>query len=247
MKNSLRLAFTFLIFWLSGCISSSTPIPPSFTPLPLQSTFTPEPTVTATISPTQTSTPIPTPISGCSSYATVQGKINDDIPGYADIISASTSLSGTKITVIFTLREMPNEITVDSNKINTGEVEIAYGVAIDTDDNPKTGIPVFFADSGYGYDIILQALHFKQGSETNMSILDLLSNDIHVWIPKDSKTSNDEFTISSDESGDITVDQVERKLTLSANINGITPDSYLHFFTYLDDGTKVKIDQVCQR
>jgi ABC-type transport system substrate-binding protein len=55
--KSVFLIFIVLTVLLSGCASTSTPVPPTYTPSPIPPTLTPEPTATATAIPSPTSLP----------------------------------------------------------------------------------------------------------------------------------------------------------------------------------------------
>jgi hypothetical protein len=245
MKNEYKsIAICVLVFslFLSGCGSGQL-FGPTITPSPTITntpTSTSTPTPTATFTPTATATSTPTPVPVCNSGATVQGAIDNAIPGYLDILNVSTTLVGNKLTVVFTVRDIPDEIMIDRNSLEKGHSDMAWGVAIDTDNNKDTGEPAMFIRSGYGYDVLLQAFNFKNGSERSGTIQNLFRNKTKVW------KFQANGGISSGASGTITVDQNAKTITLSANIRGITPNSYLHFFTFYND-TKMVIDELCRR
>ncbi len=238
------IAISAIVFslLLSGCGSGQL-FGPTITPSPTITntpTSTPTPTPTATFTPTATATFTPTPAPVCNPNTTVQGTINNDIPGYIDILSVSTTLDGKKLTVAFKVREIPEEITIDKDTLKKGYPELAWGVAIDTDNNPDTGNASFMIDSGYGYDNTLQAFNFKQGSERSGTIQNIFRNKTAVW------TATKDKGIHMNASGSITVDQSTNTITLSGNVKGITADSHLHFFTFSKD-TNLLVDEVCQR
>lgn len=211
---------------------------PTITPSPTP-TSTPTSTPTRTPTPVPTATLTPTPVPVCNPGNVVQGSTDTDLPGYMDIVRVSTTLEAKTLTVVFTLREIPEEITIDRDSLERGRPEIAWGVAVDTDNDPATGGENFLAEGGYGYEYILQAFNFKQGAERKGSIENLFRLETHVW----KVTAQG---ISSVGTGKIDVDTVAKTITLSGNIGGITPESYLHFFSFLQD-TDPLSDQICRR
>jgi hypothetical protein len=90
--------------------STSTAIPASTSTQIPTSTKTPTPTNTATIEPSPTATLAPI----CHLGDTVEGTTDANISiGYVDITKVSTSIKGTRLTVVFTLRELPDQITIN--------------------------------------------------------------------------------------------------------------------------------------
>jgi hypothetical protein len=235
----------FFVLMLSLTLSGCGPgqmLGPTITPSPTNtSTPTSTPTPTATFTPTPTATFTPTPAPVCNPNATVQGAADESLPGYIDLLGVSSKLEGVRLTVVFTVREIPDEFIIDNDNLQKGHAEVAWGVAIDVDKNPDTGQPALFVSSGYGYETVLQAFNFKQGSQRTGDIQNLFRNKTHVWI------FGDDGGMRSGSSGSITVDKEAKTITLmSANITGITPESYLHFFTFHND-TEMAVDELCRR
>lgn len=211
------------------------------TPIPAPTdTETPLPTATATATELPTATDAPKPV--CLPNNTVAGSPDEKIPGYLDIISVSSTLEGTKFTAVFTMRDIPDEITIDSNNMKKGIPELAVGVDIDSDVNEDTGGSNFMFGSGYGYDYALQAFNFKQGNERKGAIEKLLKTKTNIW-----KVSNG--NIKNSGIGKITVDQATKTITLSASIPGIKPESYVHFYTFFNNGEdkEPSVDELCGR
>ena len=200
----------------------------------------PIPTRTLTISNTATAALTPTPVPDCNPNSTAHGTIDNTLPGYIDLLDVTTTLVKTRLTVVFTLREIPEEITIDRNSLEKGEDDIGWGVAIDTDHNTATGEPATDVSSGYGYEAILKAFNFKSGSERTGTIQNLFRNKTEVWKPEGAGWT----TIG--EPGTIVVDPHTKTITLSADISGITPESYLHYFTFYND-TTLSVDELCRR
>jgi len=246
MRNKKDI-ITFLAFCLilSGCAPQMpTPTPfPTYTSLPTHTptitptiTFTPE----ATATPTETPTPLPPPV--CNPGVIVESAENNSLPGYIDILNVSTKLKGSTLTATFTLSWLPTEILIDRNILAYGSPEVGWGVAIDTDNDPTTGGSSFFSKSGYGYEYILQALNYKQGEEYPGDLQTLFSDKTNLW----KSYSDGSFDIIS--TGKIKVNETEGTLTLSANIKGISKNSYLYFFAlYYPSDAKPIIDEICSR
>jgi len=240
------LYIVLIALLLAGCGLSSEQIVETAV-VALAQTQTAAPTLTPTLTPTATSTIVPTltptatatlvPV--CRPGNVVQGAIDSNLLGYINILKVTTSLNGENLTVIFHLRELPDEITINRGS-RVGTPEIAWGVAIDVDNNVDTGFSTYLGNLGYGYDSILQAFNFKQGDEITGSIENLFSYGTFVW------TYSADASISTGASGDIQVDQDEKTITISGDIPGIGDDSYLHFFSYYFSLSE-PINQLCQR
>lgn len=181
----------------------------------------------------------------CKPNNEIQGSSDEDLPDFVDILGVSNTLEGTRLTVVFKLRGIPDEITVDQNTLKLYESEIAWGVDIDTDNNPDTGSPNFVIDDGYGYDSIFQSYNFKQSTERKVGIEKFFQYRTFVW-------NVEKERIRNGVNGKILVDQAEKTITLTASIPDINPDSSLHFYTFYNsvgrEGKKeVLIDELCKR
>ena len=243
MKPKVFLLFLIIISFLLSSCGAGQLLGPTVTPTPT-STNTPSPTPTNTPTPAPTSTPTltPTPVPVCNSDASVQGEVNEDMLEYLDILNVSSILVDSKLTVIFTLREIPDEITINNDNLQKGYPEIAWGIAIDTDNNPDTGQENFLTRSGYGYEYIFQTFNFKIGAEKTGSIQNLFrSSKTYVWKMKE------DHGMSSGATGTFTVNQEEKTITLEAKVKGITVDSYLHFFTFYNNVDEILQDEICER
>jgi hypothetical protein len=247
---SKRSAISFLIVCLviSGCGGGQTTLPtavPSYTPPSsptLPPTSTPEATSTPEVIGTATITPTATPLPICHPGETVESAANGSLPGYVDILNVSTRIKGSNLTAVFSMSWLPDEIGIDRNILGHGSAEIAWGVAIDMDNDPNTGASIPLIDSGYGYEYALQAVNYKQGKEQQGDIQSLFSDKTHVWEYFHDGSSD----INS--AGKITVDKDAATLTISGNIEGISRESYLHFYAvYFPTDTRQLTDEICQR
>lgn len=239
--------FLFFAFLVASC---NTPRTPTITPT---NTLTPEPTATQTPTLTPTSTPSPTatltltpaptalPVSRCSPRATVKDYPEDSLPGYIDIINVSTSLDETYLTVVFTVREIPDEITINDKNVSNGWLEIRWGVAIDTDNNSETGGRVLINGSFFhGVENQIDAENYKKYPELSGPIQNLFLTQVYT---KTLTPNHDSYTKTK---GRIMVNQDEKTISISGNIEGISAYSYLHFYTFKQNGDKFLWDEVCR-
>jgi hypothetical protein len=131
-----------------------------------------------------------------------------------DITKASTSLDGTKLTLVMTLREVPAEITINRKELDEGRPEIALGVAIDVDNNPDTGNGVFSIQSGYGYDMFLQIFKFRTpGAESTGAVENVFRN----WYGVAKAADNGGISFTQTKTT-LSVDLESKTITLAANI-----------------------------
>ena len=247
-KKNIFLLLIFGII-LSGCGFNRTSIP---TPLPTytQPSSPTSPPATETALPTSTlefittatniATATPPPV--CQAGETIESTTNGSLPSYIDIVKVSTKLSGSKFSVTFTMNWLPDQIMIDRNILGYGATEIAWGVAIDIDNDPTTGYSIPLTTSGYGYDYVLQAVNFKEGEEVQGDLQTLFSDKVNVW---------EVFADGSNailSQGKIKVDTATASITLSGEIKGIKKESYLHFFAiYFPTASQQLTDEICQR
>lgn len=234
---------------LSACITRQTQIPtplPSFTPpsspTSIPATETAISTSTSEIVETATAAATATPLPICNPGKTVESGANGSIPSYIDILNASTKLSGSHLTVTFAMNWLPDQIMIDRNILAYGSAEIAWGVAVDVDNDPGTGSSIALTNSGYGYEYVLQAVNFKEGDEKQGDIQSLFNDKTSVWetFPDGSSTIHN--------TGKFKVDTATASITLNGDIKGIKKDSYLHFFAvYYPTASQQMTDELCQR
>lgn len=236
-------------FFMSACGTRLVQIPtplPSYTPPP----SSPTPAIAETIAPTstpgivETATPTPTatPLPVCNPGRLLENGSNGSLPSYIDILNASTKISGRNLTVTFAMNWLPEQITIDRNILAFDSAEIAWGVAIDVDNDPATGAAIPLTSSGYGYEYLLQAINFKQGDEQQGDLQTLFNDKVHVW---EVYPEGNSAILTS---GKIEVDTATASITLSGAINGIQKDSYLHFFAvYFPTATQQMTEELCRR
>lgn len=242
MKTQVVLSI-LVVFLLSACAPGQA-FGPTITPSPIMTnTPSPVPTNTPTFTPEPTSTPTltPTPEPVCYPNASVGDGEDEDIPAHLDLLNVSTTLEGTELTVIFTVRDIPDEVTINDESLDKGYYEIAWGVAIDADSDPDTGGSGFLRETGYGYDYALQGFNIKFGEQQSGKLQDLIKgNNVKVWQLNEDNSSR---TIGD---ATIDVDDVAKTITLKGSIDGMTEASYLHFFTFY--GVKgFFMDEICPR
>lgn len=202
------------------------------------STFTPTATHTKTSTPTLTSTPTitPTPLPPlCGLNLTMTDPVDEELPGYIDILEASSKLEEQILEITFRLREFPSLMTI--NQGGYGNIEYAWRGAVDIDRNPETGL-----ESLDGADIMLQVFYFVQGYVPKTgSIEELLEGSI--WEATSKKN------IRSSDQAKLIVDKDKGLITIRGTIAGIKPDAVIHFdtFAYNPDGEPYTDQVICRR
>lgn len=249
-RKQTILTALVLCLLITACSTRRAQIPtplPSYTPPPSSPTSfvvsetiapTSTPEIVETATPMATATPPPV----CNPGKVIENGANGSLPSYIDILNASTKIRGKNLTVTFTMNWLPERIMIDRNILTFGSAEIAWGAAIDVDNDPATGASIPLTNSGYGYEYILQAINFKQEDEQQSDLQTLFKNKVHVWevFPDGSSTILN--------TGKIEVDTATASITLSGSINGIQKDSYLHFFAvYFPTATQQMTEELCTR
>lgn len=245
-----KILWIGLCFALTGCRVFAPPPPtplPSFTPPPQTptrptKTLTPAPTfpfaLKASATPTLSLTETPPQ---CRLDETIVSPPNGSLPNQIDILKVAAKLSGGKLFVTFTMNWLPDQLVIDRDILDYGAAEIAWGVAIDVDNDPASGGAIPLIQSGYGYDYILQAANFKEGEEQQGDLQTLFQDKVRLWEATDGG-------VSVLRSGKFKADIATASITLSADIKGIKKDSYFHFFaTYFPSASQQMTDQVCAR
>ncbi|MCZ2126577.1 MAG: hypothetical protein LC099_02255 [Anaerolineales bacterium] len=252
MTYKFFLWIGLLSFMLTGCRVFAPPPPtplPSFTPAPQMptrppKTKTPAPTFPLNVGASATPTPFveETPPPTCQLGETVISPPNGSLPGQIDILSAETKMSGGKLFVTLTMNWLPDQLVINRDVLDYGATEIAWGVAIDVDNNPETGGAIPLIHSGYGYEYILQAANFKEGEEEQGALQTLFQDKVRLW----EAAADQSFSILRQ--GKFKADTASASITLSADVKGIKKDSYFHFFaTYFPHASQQMTDQVCSR
>lgn len=250
-KKLIVFVLSTLVFLsvLSGCGFDNSYAPNLTTTLPNTPTITPTftspstATNTPTLPPTITPTFISTPLSDCSLGATAQDTIDYSLPGFVDIISASTDINSNFFTVIFTLREIPEKIDINQNHIRTRQAELGWGVGIDIDNNPDTGGRLITGiKEKHGYDKALTAKHYKNGTKYTNEIQRIFTNEVLLL---DKIVEKGYFSGST--KGLIVVDLNAKTITLKVIIKDITPYSRFYFFSFYQSASKAHTDELCDK
>ncbi len=166
---------------------------------------------------------------------TIPGSVDNNIqPGYLDITQVSTSLDGTMLTVVFTLRELPEQLTINRKDAREAFIEISWEVAIDVDNDLKTGGSLPEIGSGIDAYLGIGNIKFPQAKEKTEAIAVAIASLSNPF-------SNNQ------KPGSATVDLIAKTITVTADIPNIKPDSYLVFFTTYDGAPTIAVDRLCTR
>ena len=139
---------------------------------------------------------------------------NDVELGHVDILKVTSLIEDENLQVVFYLRELPEEITINRDEVDQGYVEYVWAADIDVDNDPDTG-------SEKGVDYMLMVFHFKQGAARTGAIDEVLRAQLGKYKSKTQTTSAGMGTLS--------VDMDANTLTLSGKIPGLTSDSKITF------------------
>ena len=172
---------------------------------------------------------------GCDSGAALSGPgqtVTDESEGitdpYMDITKVSTSLSGETLTVVFHLRDVPENLTFNRRGMSENYLEYAWVVVIDVDNDRETG------SGGFEYQML--ASHSvppaEDGSNAKAPIESKVKVSVQSLEPGSSMSTAD---------ATLEVSSEEDTITLSGDIPGITTESRLAFRTYgyLDNSDEV--------
>jgi hypothetical protein len=144
--------------------------------------------------------------------------------------------------VVITVREIPDKIIVNQTALNSSQKEIELGVAIDTDNNTSTGGKIFVNNKfRYGYEAVLDIHNAREGlKEQSVDIQSYFTKRVYIY------EYNGENLVGRAR-GSFEVDTSANTITLSAIINGVSAESYLHFFSYYDFKGMRYADELCSR
>jgi len=169
----------------------------------------------ATIPPTPTNAPIPTPTLDIlgnpgTLICSVSDPVEDHLPGHIDFTEVSIFLLDEQVTVVYTLRDLPEELPFNRPE-TAGNPESSWTVRMDIDVNNTTG-----GFDGQEYGFVAQSRPSSAGlPETSIPIQDLVELNILA------NQGNRFMSLSGPKY--LAVDSASNKLTLSGQIPGITP------------------------
>ena len=183
----------------------------------------------------QTQAAIPKNCTPGGTYVDFEGDIDID---YLDIIKVETSLEKEVLTVIFYLKSLPNEITINKEELEEGMSEYYWGVSIDVDNDPDTGAFRSIAGEFSGSDYELSLFHFVSGRPKTGKLDEVMKSDAYVWRAKEDYTEMYKHA-------DLKVDYEQNTITLSGGIPKIDENSLLHFVTQESYGFAPDSDLLC--
>ena len=152
--------------------------------------------------------------------------VSDSLPAHVDVTEISTSLSGETLTVVFHLRDVPEELTFNRTGVRENAIEYSWEVSIDVDGDQKTGVG--------GFEYILSAADgpFSKSGVPDRSVALVADNlQTNTWHLKSvGNASFPEIDILG--WARIEVSAGEDTISLSGEIPGITEESQLAFGVY---------------
>ena len=220
MKRTL-VFLVLMITLLAACgpspeeIATQTASAWTETPLPTNTA-----TVTPTFTPTSTSTPtvIPSPTPPYCMIGQDMIDVENDVDlGHVDILKVTSKIEGESLEVVFYLRELPEEITINRDEVPQGRSEYSWTVKIDVDNDMATG-------SNEGIEYVLQVFNFKNGGIRTGPIDKVFNASLGRYTTKNSYTSTGYATL--------VVDMEANTLTINTKIPGINEDSIITYSTF---------------
>ena len=152
--------------------------------------------------------------------------VSDALAAHMDVTEISTSLSGETLTVVFHLRDVPEELTFNRTGVLESAIEYSWEVSIDVDGDQETGVG--------GFEYILSAIDgpFSASGVRDRSVALVADNlQTNTWHLKSvGNASFPEIDILG--WARIEVSAEEDTITLSGEIPGITAESQLAFGVY---------------
>ncbi len=152
--------------------------------------------------------------------------VSDTLPAHVDVTEISTFLSEETLTVVFHLRDVPEELTFNRTGVLKDAIEYSWEVSIDVDGDRETGV------GGFEYILIAADGQFSKSGvrDRNVSLIadNLLAS---TWYLKSTGIASfPEIDILG--WARIEVSAEENAITLAGEIPGITEESQLAFGVY---------------
>lgn len=154
---------------------------------------------------------------------TITDPMNDVTPAYIDVTSLSTGYSGTTLTGVFKIRDVPAALTFNRVGVPANFMEYGWIIAVDVDNNRNTGSLHYLEP---GADYIVSADHFVY--QPNKPVTTPIQNMVQVstWV-YDASFGGYSFsswaTLAIDPNSDIMV--------LTGTIPGLNGNSRIMFQT----------------
>ncbi|MYJ78923.1 MAG: hypothetical protein F4047_12445 [Caldilineaceae bacterium SB0670_bin_27] len=152
--------------------------------------------------------------------------VSDTLPAHVDVTEISTFLSEETLTVVFHLRDVPEELTFNRSGVLKDALEYSWEVSIDVDGDRETGV------GGFEYILFAADGPFSKSGVRDRSVALIADNLIaSSWYLKSTGIASfpeiDIFGWAR-----IEVSTEEDTITLSGEFPGITEESQLAFGVY---------------
>jgi hypothetical protein len=225
----LVLVFSFL---LSSCGTGQV-FGPTATPTP-SATLTPTstntptqtPTITPTFTPTLTFTPTPIPV--CNPGTTITSESDPSLPGYLDIIQASSKLEGRQLFVTLKFRELPDQIEINKlPELSKFVPRYQWGVDIDIDGDATTGHQNNFTDYAYGIEYFMDTKIVWDDSYRDSTKILNMKNPMSYTSVGELNPPYFPFHIST---AKVIVDINQNTISVNGYVPEITENSHLIFY-----------------
>ncbi|MBN1267785.1 MAG: hypothetical protein JXA25_20005 [Anaerolineales bacterium] len=194
---------------------------------------TDNPAPTRTFTPAPSNTPTPEPL--CIPGETLFDEEGDIDIAHADLLKIESHLEGGVLTVVFYLREIPVEIEINREGVDTWDVEYSWSAYIDVDHDTSTGDQYH-----QGADYALFTAAAKEGFQKTANFQSVFYNGFSVC---GFEADGSMYPVSS---GVLAVDYENGTITMEGIIPGITANSHLFFETFdMNPDAAPVTDSIC--
>ena len=164
---------------------------------------------------------------------TVKAQTSSYLPGYVDIMRVESDVNDGYLTVVFYLRDIPQELTFYREGMEYGSIEYSWIVLISEDGQVEPWVNDTERQTSFKYR--LKTAHFATEGEEMVPKSAPISSVAHtdVWELKydDDGTSEYPWYITTIESATMAISHELNTLTMSGFVPGVSKDSLLVFET----------------
>ena len=163
---------------------------------------------------------------------TVEAEPSDYLPGYIDIVKVESTLLDDELTVVFHLRDIPEEITFYREGLETGYVEYSWDVMIFDSGHIEPWVDFRDRQSRFKYQ--LNTAHYAKAGESLVPTSDAISNiaDTNVWEFKEKEDKEKSYYTQALWSAELKVSHENNTLTMTGHVPEMSSESLLLVETY---------------
>ena len=156
-------------------------------------------------------------------------KTDDIRVDYLDVVGITYSISGERLTAVFSLRDLPETLTFNQAGNCDGCMEYGWEVFIDVDNDLDTGGVAWVENfKTYGHDYSLEASYAKTAGaeEADLPLLGTLKGEVSQYTGENSRLLLDDYIV------ELKIDTDLNTILIAGDIPGISENSNIMFTTY---------------